>query len=128
MSNPHNTHASSHDSHDDEVGHTLPFKLYVQVLCTLLALTAITVVVSRFDFGNMNLVVAMVIASIKAGIVGLFFMHVKYESPLLWTYIAIPFILLAIMMGGMFLDDMTRTDKVFPAPGGTRPAIVAEHH
>lgn len=60
--------------------HVLPIKIYAGVLIGLLILSFITVKVSYFDFGVMNLVVAMVIATAKAGLVLLFFMHLKYDE------------------------------------------------
>jgi cytochrome c oxidase subunit 4 len=45
----------------------------------LLVLTAVTVAVSRIDLGAMNVAVALGIASLKAVLVALFFMHLKYE-------------------------------------------------
>jgi cytochrome c oxidase subunit 4 len=99
------SHASS-DNH--ELGHTVPFSVHFTILLTLLALTIVTVWVSRHDFGTWNIVVAMLIASFKAGLVGLFFMHLKYENPLIWVYVAFPLLLLVVMIGGLFLDNPTR--------------------
>lgn len=99
---------SAHDSEHGELGHIQPFSLYVKILGALLVLTAITVAVSYVDFGNMNLVVAMVIASIKALLVALFFMHLKYESPITWLYAAVPLFLLALLLGGVFIDNPMR--------------------
>lgn len=116
---------STHSNHDhSELGHILPRKLYVTVLVTLLILTVITVAISRVDFGNMNIIVAMIIASIKAGIVALFFMHLKYESPILWLYVGIPLVLLAIMLTGLFIDSPFRID---PHAGKEPSAIVTTH-
>jgi cytochrome c oxidase subunit 4 len=50
-------------------------RTYLGVLLALLVLTVITVTVSRYDFGNWNTIIALVIASIKATLVALFFMH-----------------------------------------------------
>jgi cytochrome c oxidase subunit 4 len=58
----------------------------------------------------MNLVVAMVVASIKAVLVALFFMHLKYESPITWLYAGIPVFLLGLLIGGVFIDDPLRID------------------
>jgi cytochrome c oxidase subunit 4 len=121
----------SEGSHSHDLGHIVPYKTYVTVLLVLFCLTAITVAVSRVDFGVMNLVVALLIASIKAGIVGMFFMHLKYENPLIWIYVAFPLILLAIMIGGIFIDNPNRNNsKIYyevpaKAPG---EAGAAEHH
>jgi cytochrome c oxidase subunit 4 len=102
-------HSSGTDIHG-ELGHVLPLKTYKTVLGALLILTIITVAVSRVDFGTMNLVVAMVVASIKAVLVALFFMHLKYESPITWLYAGIPVFLLGLLIGGVFIDDPLRID------------------
>lgn len=55
-------------------------RTYFFILLALLALTVVTVSVSYVDFGNMNTVVALIIASIKASLVALFFMHLRHEK------------------------------------------------
>jgi cytochrome c oxidase subunit 4 len=55
---------------------------YGIVFVTLLFFTALTVVAAYVDLGIFNPVVALGIASFKAVIVILFFMHVKYQSKL----------------------------------------------
>jgi len=98
---------SDDDSHG-ELGHIVPFRYYVIVLVLLVVLTVITVGVARLDFGNWNIVVAMLIASVKATLVALFFMHLKYESPLTWGYAIFPIILLLALIGGLFIDNPFR--------------------
>ena len=106
------SHNHSHgDSHGDMLGHVVPVKTFRTILFALLALTVITVAAAKVDMGKWNIVGAMVIASIKASLVILVFMHGKYENKIIWTYILIPFILLAIMIGGVFTDDPFR-DKI----------------
>jgi cytochrome c oxidase subunit IV len=60
--------------------HVLPVRMYLSVWIGLLVLTVITVKVSYFNFGVMNLVVAMGVATLKATLVVLFFMHLKYDE------------------------------------------------
>ena len=60
----------------------VPFSLYLKVLSALLVLTALTVVVAQIDFGFLNVLIAMGIATIKAVLVLLFFMHLKYDNKL----------------------------------------------
>ncbi len=123
-------HSSGSDIHG-ELGHVLPLKTYKTVLGALLILTIITVAVSRVDFGTMNLVVAMVVASIKAVLVALFFMHLKYESPITWLYAGIPVFLLGLLIGGVFIDDPLRVDPknatVSVAEVGTSKASARDH-
>jgi cytochrome c oxidase subunit 4 len=103
--------------HSDDLGHASPLANYLKSFIALIILTAITVGITRFDFGNMNLVVAMIVASIKASIVALFFMHLKYEKFTTWIYAAFPLVLLGIMMGGIFLDNPFRAK---PTPVGVQ--------
>jgi cytochrome c oxidase subunit 4 len=55
-------------------------KFYYVIWIALLCLTVVTAAVSFVDLGPLNTVVALVIATIKALLVVLFFMHVKYTS------------------------------------------------
>ena len=107
MSSHSHSHAG-HDGHHDGPGHVLDRKIYNRVFGALLVLTAITVAASRVDFGMLNLVVAMIIASIKAGIVALFFMHLKYEDKLTWLFVFFPILLLFTLIGGVFTDNPLR--------------------
>ncbi|HXY10678.1 MAG TPA: cytochrome C oxidase subunit IV family protein [Terriglobales bacterium] len=58
----------------------LSSKLYVGIWAVLMVLTVITATVAFVDMGRFNTVVALVIATLKALLVVLFFMHVKYAS------------------------------------------------
>ena len=60
--------------------HVLPLKIYLGVAVSLMILTVITVWVSYMDFGVFNIIVAMGVATIKATLVVLFFMHLKYDE------------------------------------------------
>ncbi len=83
--------------------HIMSSKLYYAIWITLMCLTVITAAVSFVDLGPLNTVVALVIATVKALLVVLFFMHVKYTSEKL-TKIVIAsaifwlFLLLALSM------------------------------
>ncbi len=62
--------------------HIVPFYIYIRVLSALLVLTVLTVAVAQMDFGIFNVLIAMGIATIKAVLVLLFFMHLKYDNKL----------------------------------------------
>ena len=82
----HGTPAKSdghgHGGHDDHgLAHTTPVSLLVGVLAALMFLTILTVAVTKIDLGSQgNLIVAMVIATIKAGLVVTFFMHLLWDK------------------------------------------------
>jgi cytochrome c oxidase subunit 4 len=62
--------------------HIVPLKTYINVLGALLVLTVITVLAAQFDFGFLNTIVALGIASVKAYLVLSIFMGLKYEQGL----------------------------------------------
>lgn len=81
--------ASSHDhgahGHDGDHGHglahTMPVWMLLGVLGALLVLTVVTVAVTAVDLGAQgNLIVAMVIATVKAILVCAFFMHLLWDK------------------------------------------------
>jgi len=97
------------DMHISEEHHESHIKLYAYILGYLLFLTLITVLSAKFyHFGAWDIVVAMLIASVKAGLVGLYFMHLKYENPLIWLYVAFPIFLIFLLLGGIFIDNPFR--------------------
>jgi cytochrome c oxidase subunit 4 len=55
-------------------------KTYAIVLLALLILTAITVTAAGINFGEYNTIIALVIASLKASLVALFFMHLRHDK------------------------------------------------
>lgn len=112
------SHSHSH-SHGEELGHIVPESTFLKILIALLVLTVITVLAAQVNMGDWNIAGAMLIASVKASLVVLVFMHGKYENKILWTYILIPFILLVIMIGGVFTDNH-RSELIPSAP--------ASHH
>ena len=62
--------------------HVVPLRTYVLVFAALLVLTAATIAVAYFDLGALNTIVALAIAGVKAILVALFFMHLKYSTSL----------------------------------------------
>lgn len=62
--------------------HIIPFNVYIKIISILLVLTVVTVAAAQVDFGKMNTVIAMLIASVKAGLVLAYFMHLKYDDRL----------------------------------------------
>jgi cytochrome c oxidase subunit 4 len=83
--------------------HIMSSKFYYTIWIALLCLTGITVAASRIDLGPFNAIVALVIATVKALLVVLFFMHVKYTSEKLTKIVIVSaifwlFLLLALSM------------------------------
>jgi cytochrome c oxidase subunit 4 len=88
--------------------HVVPLKTYYVIFAALLVGTALTVWVAYFDLGPMNTVVAITIAVLKALLVLLYFMHLKYSSRLTWVFAAAGFVWLVLMIGLTLADFDTR--------------------
>ncbi len=89
-------------------GHVAPVKMYLAIFLALMVGTAVTVAVAFFDFGYMNNVIMLAIASAKALLVVLFFMHVRWSSRLTWVVAGAGFFWLLILFSLTMADYMTR--------------------
>jgi cytochrome c oxidase subunit 4 len=88
--------------------HIVSPKSYVAVFLALLALTATTTAVAFVDLGPWNTVVALGIAFIKATLVVLIFMHIRWSSSLSRVVIAGGLLWLAILFALTLADFVTR--------------------
>jgi cytochrome c oxidase subunit 4 len=97
--------------------HLVPVRTYLAVFAALLVLTLATVAAARVDLGEpevggfripVNVVVALSIACLKAILVILFFMHVKYSGPLVQLVVASAFVWLFILIAITMSDYLTR--------------------
>jgi cytochrome c oxidase subunit 4 len=77
----HESTTEHSDSHNHGVGHVVPIKLLVAVGMALLVLTWITVAAMKIDLGDGNIYLALGIAVVKASLVALFFMHLRWDRP-----------------------------------------------
>lgn len=90
--------------------HVLPLSTYLTVGGLLLALTVVTVLVAQFHFGEWNLIVAMAVAAVKATLVLLFFMHLKYDNKMYTYAFLISIAFLAVFITFTMIDTMTRDE------------------
>ena len=99
--------------HADHIGHApahhrSSLLSYFAVFMALMVLTVVTVWVSRKDLGELNTLVAMAIAILKATVVILWFMHVIHSPRLTWIVVISSFIWLAMMFVLFYADYLTR--------------------
>jgi len=88
--------------------HVVPQKIYLLVFATLLCLTLITVDVAFYNFGWLNLYLALGIATTKATVIVLYFMHVKFSPRLIWVFALAGIFWLIILFALTFSDYLTR--------------------
>jgi caa(3)-type oxidase subunit IV len=95
------------------LGHIVPIKTYNMVFASLLVLTAVTVWAASLEVSSTaHLIVAILIATVKATIVGLVFMHLWFERPLLWGVAIYPIFILALMILGTTGDASVKKENI----------------
>jgi caa(3)-type oxidase subunit IV len=99
-----------------ETDHVLPLKTYLATGAALLALTAITVGVSFIHLGGWNAIVAVGIASIKALLVALIFMHLLYDKKVFLVIFSTAIVFLGIFLALTMFDILSRGD-IYPDVG-----------
>ncbi|HEV2912769.1 MAG TPA: cytochrome C oxidase subunit IV family protein [Pyrinomonadaceae bacterium] len=103
--------------------HIVSKKVYVVIFGALLLGTGLTVLAAFRDLDNLfvgaNTVVALTIAVVKATLVVLYFMHVRYSSRLTWVIVVAGFFWLGIMFVLTMSDYATRARVTANEPGVT---------
>ena len=95
---------------DVGLGHIVSLGTYVGVYFSLLLLTVITVWAAFQDFGVFNLFLAMGIATAKAGVVTLMFMHLNYESKIIWGIVIYPLFIFLLILAGTLGDASVKKE------------------
>ena len=88
--------------------HVSPKSVYYSIFGALMVLTVVTVFAAYVNLGNFNAPVALAIATFKATLVVLFFMHVKYSSRLTKLIVLTSLFFLVILIGETMMDYATR--------------------
>jgi cytochrome c oxidase subunit 4 len=88
--------------------HIVPIKTYALICATLLVLTFVTYSVAFVDLGPLNVVVAIVIACVKATLVVLFFMHAAYAPRRTRLVILAGIVWMFLLLGLTLADYLTR--------------------
>lgn len=128
MSSKHDAHG--HDLHADDGlvhVHVHPTSTYVKIFVALVFFTLVTVGLSRIHLGEWNFFIAVVVATIKASMVAMYFMHLKDDN----RFNVLIFVGSILFMGVFFIYTMNDTQyrgqwgdygmKVSPATGEQAP-------
>jgi cytochrome c oxidase subunit 4 len=88
------------------MGHVVSPAVLLAVFAVLVLLTLITVAAAtpRLDFGPWNVWIALGIATIKASLVALYFMHLRYDNPFYGLLFVTALLFLAVLLGLVLLD------------------------
>jgi cytochrome c oxidase subunit 4 len=114
---PDKAHAPhAHGDHGGHPDHGDPLMAYLVVFVALMVLLVLTLVVytipfekiANGQFAFMNTFIALLIASTKALLVMLVFMHLRHSTKLTWVIAGAGFVWLCIMISFTFADYMSR--------------------
>jgi len=95
---------NTHEQH-----HVVPVTTYLIVYIVLMALLGGTVGAWYFHLGLLGIILGDMIGIVKATLIILFFMHVRYSSKMVWVIAAAGFVWLAILIGLMLTDYFSRS-------------------
>jgi|NGEPerStandDraft_6_1074524.scaffolds.fasta_scaffold09593_4 cytochrome c oxidase subunit 4 len=105
----------AHEEHSASGEHIVSPKLYVGIFLFLMVMTALTVYAASVELHAWNPVVALVIATMKATTVILFFMHVKYSTRMTQIVILGALFFLFLLLGLTLTDYLSRAWMSYPS-------------
>ncbi len=97
--------------------HIVSPKIYLLIFAALMLGTGLTVWAAFQNFGKFNIVIALGIATIKATLVVLYFMHARYSPKRTQLVIVCSVFWLAIMLALTLSDYDTRSHETQPGEG-----------
>lgn len=115
----HAPHTGAENSHsqlnaDHDFAHPFPVWGLIAVFFALVFLTIVTVAQASFDLGGWDIILSMIIATIKATLVVLFFMHLAFDKPFNAIIFVASLFFVALFIGGTIADSQTYRDTLEP--------------
>lgn len=123
--------SQSYDAHVTDGPHIVPLRVYLAVFGLLMVFTLLTVWVALIDLGAyswLHTPLALAIASVKATLVVMWFMHVKYGSRLVWVFVAAGLAWLALLVGITVGDYVGRAWEPEPNAWRASVEVAVPHH
>ena len=96
--------------------HAVPRRTLAGVWGLLILLTIITVAVSKVDLGPANIWAALLIAVIKGGLVAMYFMHLRWDSPFNGLILISALFFVSLFIGLALLDSHSYEPQMKPTP------------
>lgn len=88
------------------VSHVIPVQVLLAVFFALIVFTGVTVAITWFDLGEWNLLAALGIATVKASLVALYFMHLRYDSPFNGLLLVTALVFVALFLSLTIMDSV----------------------
>lgn len=119
-------HAHSSDDHSGDghdFAHPMPVSMLLSVFSALVVLTIVTVAQANFDFGSYDVYIVMAIATVKATLVALFFMHLAWDKPFNITIFVGSFIFVGLFVIFTLGDSDMTSDSFEPKIDDVVPMV-----
>ncbi|MEP3482613.1 MAG: cytochrome C oxidase subunit IV family protein [Fuerstiella sp.] len=130
MTSDASNHSEEH-GHDDHHGpdghHVMSLPMMFGIFGALIFFTALTVAIGQFSLGRWEILITMMIATTKATLVALFFMHLLYDRPFNAMMFSFSLFFVALFLGIVLMDRGAYSeDLVPPVRAEAAPAAPAE--
>jgi cytochrome c oxidase subunit 4 len=89
--------------------HVVPLRVYFFVFIALMVLLLLTIGAALLDLGTLSVLITLIIASTKALLILLYFMHIRYSDKIAWIYAGAGFFWLLILLVFTLSDYVTRS-------------------
>jgi cytochrome c oxidase subunit IV len=99
-----------HDVSRPTPHHSIPYFLIFGLLIVLTVIT-VAIAMKRFDDEIINVLLALLVASVKASMVAMYFMHLKFEGKLIYLIAIVPLCLCVLLVVAL-IPDVIMTDPV----------------
>ena len=100
--------------HTENGIHIASMRLLVGIMIALMFGTWLTVSAAQFDFGALNIWIGLAIATVKAILVGLYFMHLRWDKPFNAFVFISAFAFLALFVGFAMMDTAHYQEVIIP--------------
>lgn len=96
------------DAHSKHTTHLLDFKMNTLVWIDLMIFTFVTIEIAQFDFKELTVLIALLVATIKSTLVGYYFMHLKFENKVFKIMVILTLLVFIAVLILLFSDYFVR--------------------
>jgi cytochrome c oxidase subunit 4 len=118
---PNGDHGDGHGHAAHGHVHVMPLKLLFTIFAALIFFTIATVVISKFHLGAWEVPITMAIATTKAILVAVYFMHLRYDNPFNAMIFCFALFFVALFLGGTLIDVSAYQKDLIPPTSSPTP-------
>ena len=108
-------------SHHGPHVHVMSLSMLFTIFAALIFFTIATVVISKFDLGPWEIPITMAIATTKAALVAVYFMHLRYDNPFHAMIFCFSLFFVGLFLGGTLMDVRAYQKDLIPFRSADSP-------